>query len=51
MSQEFDAAKPAGSLLNALRGNNPFERFATLEPPGRFVRNQLAMQLRKRQSA
>jgi hypothetical protein len=51
MALEFDAAKPAASLLNALRGNNPFERFARLEPPGRFVRNQFAMQLRKRQSA
>jgi hypothetical protein len=33
------------SLLNP---NVPFERFATLEPPLRFVRNQIGMQLRKR---
>jgi hypothetical protein len=48
---DFDANAPARSLLNALRAGQPFTRFARLEPPGRFVRNQFAMQLRKRQSA
>jgi hypothetical protein len=51
MALEFDEATPARSLLGALRADMPFERFARLEPPGRFVRNQLAMQLRKRKSA
>jgi len=51
MSLDLDEDAPARSLLSALREGSPFERFATLEPPGRFVRNQLAMQLRKRQSA
>jgi len=51
MSLNLDEATPARSLLAALRAEQPFERFARLEPPGRFVRNQLAMQLRKRQSA
>ncbi len=50
LSMSFDEAKPAKSLLTALRANEHFKRFARLEPPGRFVRNQLAMQLRKRQS-
>jgi hypothetical protein len=51
MALDFNEGTPARSLLGALREGKPFERFATLEPPGRFVRNQLAMQLRKRQSA
>jgi hypothetical protein len=48
---EFDEARPAHSLLSAFRAGWPYQRFAKLEPPGRFMRNQLAMQLRKRQSA
>jgi hypothetical protein len=51
VAMEFDEATPARSLVSALRADTPFERFARLEPPGRFVRNQVAMQLRKRQSA
>jgi hypothetical protein len=51
MALDFDEATPARSLLGALRAEAPFTRFARLEPPGRFVRNQLAMQLRKRKSA
>ncbi len=48
---EFDASRPAASLIGALRSNVAYERFARLEPPGRFVRNQIAMQLRKRRAA
>jgi len=49
---EFDPATPGRSLLQALRSDPvPLERFARLEPPVRFVRNQLAMQLRKHQPA
>jgi len=49
---EFDLAAPGRSLLQALRADPaPLERFARLEPAVRFVRNQLAMQLRKHQSA
>jgi hypothetical protein len=51
MSLELNEAAPARSLLNALRAEQPYKRFARLEPPARFVRNQFAMQLRKRQSA
>ena len=52
LSIEYDAAAPARSLWTALRVERaPLERFARLEPPVRFVRNQVAMQLRKRQSA
>jgi hypothetical protein len=41
--------RPGESLLRALtQGGAPLERFATLEPPLRFVRNQIGMQLRKR---
>ena len=29
-------------------GRTPLDRFASLEPPIMFVRNQVAMQLRKR---
>jgi hypothetical protein len=46
---DLDPARPAASLLGALtQVAAPFERFATLEPPLRFVRNQIGMQLRKR---
>jgi hypothetical protein len=49
---EFDPAAPGRSLLQALRSDPvPLERFARLEPGMRFVRNQIAMQLRKHQSA
>jgi hypothetical protein len=45
---ELDARRPAASLMRSL--TDPavaFERFAALEPPLRFVRNQIGMQLRK----
>ena len=46
---DLDPARPGESLLCALRRvETPLERFATLEPPLRFVRNQIGMQLRKR---
>ena len=46
---DLDAARPGESLLRALtEAQTPLERFATLEPPLRFVRNQIGMQLRKR---
>ena len=47
---DLDPARPAAGLLRTLTGVEapPFERFATLEPPLRFVRNQIGMQLRKR---
>jgi hypothetical protein len=46
---DLDAARPGASLLRALTDiGSPVERFATLEPPLRFVRNQIGMQLRKR---
>jgi hypothetical protein len=46
---DLDPARPAASLLRALtQVQAPLERFATLEPPLRFVRNQIGMQLRKR---
>jgi hypothetical protein len=49
---ELDPARPAASLFSALRQqNNPLERFAILESPLRFVRNQIGMQLRKRRLA
>jgi hypothetical protein len=49
---DFDAAHPAASLLRSLTDPNvAFDRFATLEPPLRFVRNQIGMQLRKRRPA
>jgi hypothetical protein len=45
-------AHPAASLLDALRDPaTPLERFAVLESPLRFVRNQIGMQLRKRRLA
>lgn len=49
---DFDARRPAQSIVNSL--GNPsrsIDRFAQLEPPLRFVQNQVAMQLRKRQPA
>jgi hypothetical protein len=46
---DLDPARPGASLLRALtQVQAPLERFATLEPPLRFVRNQIGMQLRKR---
>lgn len=46
---DLDRARPGNSLLRALtQSDAPLERFATLEPPLRFVRNQVGMQLRKR---
>jgi hypothetical protein len=46
---DLDRARPGESLLRALtQVGAPLERFATLEPPLRFVRNQIGMQLRKR---
>jgi hypothetical protein len=46
---DLDLAHPGSSLLRALTDvGTPLERFATLEPPLRFVRNQIGMQLRKR---
>ena len=49
VSIELDPMRPGQSLLEALtQGGAPLERFATLEPPLRFVRNQIGMQLRKR---
>jgi hypothetical protein len=49
---DLDPAHPGESLLRALtQVEAPLERFATLEPPLRFVRNQIGMQLRKRRRA
>ncbi|HVC31239.1 MAG TPA: hypothetical protein VND24_08630 [Steroidobacteraceae bacterium] len=49
---ELDPARPGGSLLRVLtQAGTALERFATLEPPLRFVRNQIGMQLRKRMRA
>lgn len=46
---DLDPARPGECLLRALsQAGAPLERFATLEPPLRFVRNQIGMQLRKR---
>ena len=46
---DLDPVRPGASLLRALTDvAAPLERFATLEPPLRFVRNQIGMQLRKR---
>ena len=48
----LDARRPAASLLRSLTDPNvAFDRFATLEPPLSFVRNQIGMQLRKRRAA
>jgi hypothetical protein len=49
---DLDPSRPAASLLGALRQpSTPLERFAVLESPLRFVRNQIGMQLRKRRLA
>jgi hypothetical protein len=49
---DLDPQRPASSLLRSLTDPNvAFERFATLEPPLRFMRNQIGMQLRKRRLA
>ncbi len=49
---DLDPQRPAVSLMRSLTDPNvAFERFATLEPPLRFVRNQIGMQLRKRRLA
>jgi hypothetical protein len=49
---ELDESRPVASLFHELcDSNTQFDRFATLEPPLLFVRNQVAMQLRKRRSA
>jgi hypothetical protein len=48
----LDRAHPASGLLGALREpSTSLERFASLESPLRFVRNQIGMQLRKRRLA
>jgi hypothetical protein len=45
---DLDPRRPAASLMRSLTDPSVvFERFATLEPPLRFVRNQIGMQLRK----
>ena len=49
---ELEPARPTASLLGVLREpNTTLERFAGLESPLRFVRNQIGMQLRKRRMA
>jgi hypothetical protein len=49
---DLDRAHPAASLLDALsEPTTALERFAVLESPLRFVRNQIGMQLRKRRLA
>jgi hypothetical protein len=49
---DFDPVRPAASLMSALTSQGaPLERFAVLESPLRFVRNQIGMQLRKRHRA
>jgi hypothetical protein len=45
---DLDPARPAASLMSALVSQGaPLARFAVLESPLRFVRNQIGMQLRK----
>jgi len=52
VKMNLDEKRPARSLFQVLGdGITPIERFARLEPFTRFVRNQVAMQLRKRQSS
>jgi hypothetical protein len=52
VSIDLDPRRPGESLLRSLTQlGTPLERFATLEPPLRFVRNQIGMQLRKRRRA
>jgi hypothetical protein len=49
---ELDPERPAASLFRALASPQAaMDRFARLEPPLRFVRNQVAMQLRKRRAS
>jgi hypothetical protein len=49
---DLDHDRPAASLISALRQpSTALERFAVLESPLRFVRNQIGMQLRKRRLA
>lgn len=49
---ELDPARPGSSLLGVLRQQSTaLERFAVLESPLRFVRNQIGMQLRKHRLA
>ncbi len=49
---DLDRSRPAASLRGALcQPGTAFERFAVLESPLRFVRNQIGMQLRKRRLA
>ena len=49
---DLDRSRPAASLLRALTEQDArLERFARLESPLRFVRNQIGMQLRKRRLA
>ncbi len=49
VAANLDPDRPGESLLRALTTHGaPLQRFATLEPPLRFVRNQIGMQLRKR---
>jgi hypothetical protein len=48
----LDRGYPAAALLGALsQPSTTLERFAVLESPLRFVRNQIGMQLRKRRLA
>jgi hypothetical protein len=48
----LDRTRPAASLLSVLRQPSTLpERFAVLESPLRFVRNQIGMQLRKHRLA
>jgi hypothetical protein len=52
VSIDLDRAHPAASLFSALsQPTTTLERFAVLESPLRFVRNQIGMQLRKRRLA
>jgi hypothetical protein len=49
---DLDPTRPAASLMSALTSQAArLERFAVLESPLRFVRNQIGMQLRKRRLA
>jgi hypothetical protein len=48
---DLDEQRPAQSLMRVLvDGSTELDRFASLEPPIQFVRNQVAMQLRKRRA-
>ena len=48
---DLDEQRPAQSLMQVLcDGRTQLDRFASLEPPIMFVRNQVAMQLRKRRA-